>query len=172
MIGPMNQSGDAHEVCSEDAPEDAHEVFPADAYEECMPEHVTSDHLEDAYEECMPEHLTIGTKKAFKNGYAFPYEKKKIGSETVYVCNKGSEWARSDEVLVLRCEGGTWTAYDSAVSADGSTLQCRQPIIRCLATDITQPGMHKWQGNVAADYNEAGRSVDWQGTLWAETRVP
>ena len=57
MIGPMNHPEDAHEVCSEDAPEDAHEVFPADAYEECMPEHVTSDHLEDAYEEdnlCLP----------------------------------------------------------------------------------------------------------------------
>ena len=168
----MNQSGDAHEVCSEDAPEDAHEVFPADAYEECMPEHGTSDHLEDAYEECMPEHLTIGTKKAFKNGYAFTYEKKKIGSETIYVCNEGSKWARSDEVLVLRFNGGTWTAWDSAVSADLSTLLCRQAVFRCLATDITLPTWHKWQINVAADPIESGYAVDWQGALWAETRVP
>ena len=34
-------------------------------------------HLEEASEVRMPEHLTIGTEKAFKNGYAFPYEKKK-----------------------------------------------------------------------------------------------
>ena len=88
----------------------------------------------------MPEHLTIGTQKAFKRNYAFPYEKKQIASETVYVCTKGSEKARSDEVLVLRCEKETWTAYDSAVSADGSTLQCRQPVFRCLDTDITQLG--------------------------------
>ena len=129
-------------------------------------------HLEEASEVRMPEHLTIGTEKAFKNGYAFPYEKTQIGSETVYVCNKGSEWARSDEVLVLRCEGGTWTAYDGAVSADGSTLQCRQAVFRCLATDITLPKWHKWQINVAADAIESGHSVNWQGALWAETRVP
>ena len=120
----------------------------------------------------MPERLTIGTKKAFQKNYAFPYEKKQIGSETIYVCTKGSEWARTNEVLVLRCEGGTWTAFDSAVSADGLTLQCRQPVFRCLATDITQPGWHNWQTNYAADPNNAGLAVDWQGALWAETRVP
>ena len=126
----------------------------------------------------MPEHLTIGTKKAFEKNYAFPYEKKQIGSETIYVCTKGSQWARTSEVLVLRCvtkqdgSPGTWTAFDSAVSADGSTLQCRQPVFRCLATDITQPGCHKWETNCAADPNDAGPSADWQGARWAETRVP
>ena len=120
----------------------------------------------------MPEHLTVGTKKAFQKNYAFPYQKKQIGSETIYVCTKGSEWARRDEVLVLRCDRGTWTAFDSAVSADGSTLQCRQPVFRCLATDITQPGWHTWQTNYAASPNDAGLGVDWQGALWAKSRVP
>ena len=78
----------------------------------------------------MPERLTIGTKKAFQKNYPFPYQKKQIGSETIYVCTKGSEWARTNEVLVLRCNTtqdgsqGTWTAYDSAVNANGLTLQC------------------------------------------------
>ena len=68
---------------------------------------------------------------------------------------------------------GTWTAFDSDVSADGFTLQCRQPVFRCLATDITQPGWHTWQTNYAASRNDADLfSVDWQGALWAETRVP
>ena len=120
----------------------------------------------------MPEHLTIGRKKAFEKNYPFPYEKKQIGSETLYVCTKGSEWARTNEVLVLRCVTGTWTAFDSAVSADGLTLQCRQPVFRCPATDITQPGWHTWQTNYAASPNDAGLAVDWQGALWAETRVP
>ena len=120
----------------------------------------------------MPERLTIGTKNAFARNYAFPYVKKQIGTETIYVCAKGSDQARSDEVLVLRCEGETWIAFDSAVSADGSTLQCRQPVFRCLATDITQPGWHNWQTNYAADPNNAGLAVDWQGALWTETRVP
>ena len=52
----------------------------------------------------MPEHLTIGTKKAFESDYAYPYKKKQIGSEEVYVCKKGSDYARPDEVLVLRRE--------------------------------------------------------------------
>ena len=120
----------------------------------------------------MPERLTIGTRKAFEKNYPFAYEKKHMGSETIYVCTKGSEWARTNEVLVLRCVTGTWTAFDSAVSADGLTLQCRQPVFRCLATDITQPGWHNWQTNHAASPNDAGLAVDWHGALWAETRVP
>ena len=95
-----------------------------------------------------------------------------VASTAVTGGTKGSERARSNAVLVLRCEGETWTAFDSAVSADGLTLQCRQPVFRCLATDITQPGWHKWQTNYAADPNDAGLAVDWQGALWAETRVP
>ena len=125
----------------------------------------------------MPEHLTIGTKKAFENNYSFPYAKKQIGSETIYVCCKGSQWARTGEILVLRRGTdvdypGTWTAFDSDFSADGSTLQCRQAVFRCLATDITQPGWHKWETNYNANPNGAGLAVDWQGALWAETRVP
>ena len=119
-----------------------------------------------------PTHLTIGTSKAFQKNYAFPYEKKQIGSETIYVCTKGSAWARQNEVLVLRCESETWTAFDSAVSADGLTLQCRQPVFRCLGTDITQPGWHTWETNYAASPDNAGLEVDWQGALEAETRVP
>ena len=126
----------------------------------------------------MPERLTIGTKKAFEKNYAFQYEKIKIGAETVYVCMKGSNWARAGEVLVLRRETkedgspGPWTAFDSAVGANGSTLYCRQPVFRCLATDITQPGVHSWETNHAANSTDASFEVDWQGTLGAETRVP
>ena len=122
--------------------------------------------------EQMPERLTIGTQNAFEKNYPFSCEKKQIGSETIYVCTKGSEWARSDEVLVLRCEGETWTAFDSAVSADGSTLQCRQPVYCCLDTDMTRAGWHKWQTNLAADATDDGTEPNWQGGLLAETRVP
>ena len=119
----------------------------------------------------MPERLTIGTRKAFERNYAFPYSKTQIGSETIYVCSKGSDLAHANEVLVLRCVAGTWTAFDSDVSADGLTLQCRQPVFRCLATDITQPGWHKWQTNYNASPDDGGLEEDWQGALWAESRV-
>ena len=49
----------------------------------------------------MPEHLTIGTKIAFEKNYPSPYEKKQIGAEPIYVCTKGSQWARTSEVWVL-----------------------------------------------------------------------
>ena len=49
----------------------------------------------------LPERLTIGTQKAFAKNYPYPYQKAEIGTETVYVCSKGSEWARRGEVLVL-----------------------------------------------------------------------
>ena len=118
----------------------------------------------------MPESLTIGTSKAFKNNYPFPYEKRQIGSETIYVCNKGSEWARAGEVLMLQCDNGTWTAFDGAIN--GSTIQFRQPVFRCSASDITQPGWHAWETNEAADPNNTSHPVNWRGELWAETRVP
>ena len=121
----------------------------------------------------MPERLTILITEGFKKNYAFAYLKIYIASEITFVCYMGSPWARRNEILVLRkCETGPWIAYDGALGADGTTLRLRQAVFRCLATDITQPRWHKWQGNVAADANGAGLSVDWQGTLWAETRVP
>ena len=133
---------------------------------------VQKEHADGGQE--MPEHLTIGTKTAFQNGYAFPYEKKKIASETVYVCNKGSDNAKKDEVLVLRCEDDIWTAYDSAIknTPKKKTLMCRQPVFRCLHTDITRAGWHQWQMNYAASTNGEGVQPDWQGALKAETRVP
>ena len=120
----------------------------------------------------MPERLTIGTKKAFERNYAFPYQKKQINAETIYVCNKGSDWARKDEVLVLRCVEGTWTAWDSAVLGDRETLQRRQPVFRCVATDITQPGWYEWETNHAATPDNSGFEEDWHGGLRAQTRVP
>ena len=67
---------------------------------------------------------------------------------------------------------GIWTAFDSVLSADGKTLECRQPVFRSCGADITQPGWHKWQTNDAASPNDASLAVDWQGALSAETRVP
>ena len=107
----------------------------------------------------MPEHITIGTKKAFGNNYAFPYTKTQIVSAVIYVCAEGSQWDRRREVLVLRCVDGTWAAIGSAVSANGSTLQCRQPVFHCIATGLTQPGWNAWETNYDANPNDAGLVV-------------
>ena len=118
----------------------------------------------------LPAHVTIGTEKAFQNNYAFPYKKENIGSDTIYVCNKGSEWARPGEVLFLQCENGTWTAFDGAVV--GATVELRQPVFRCCGKNITRPGWYAWETNEAANWNNEGLPEVWQGELWAETRVP
>ena len=120
----------------------------------------------------LPEHLAIGTLKAFEKNYAFTYEKQQINSEIIYVCDRGSKWARTNEVLVLRCQQGTWTAYDSDVNADGKTHQCRQAVFRCRdGADMAEPGWHCWEINDVASPNDTGVSVDWQTEVWAETRV-
>ena len=108
--------------------------------------------------------LIIGTRKAFERNQPYAYWKKQIDSEIIYVSNQGSEWAREDEVLVLRRDlSGTWTAFDTAL-IPGETLRCRQPVFRALgAADITQAGWHMWEMNYGGD--------EWQGSLWAETRV-
>ena len=118
-----------------------------------------------------PDHLTIRFTKEFEENYALTYKKKLIASEIVYVCSEGSAWARRDEFLVLRCEQNIWTAYDSAVNVLGSTLQCRQPVYRCLDTDMTRAGWHEWQTNRAADATDDGFAPNWQGALQAETRL-
>ena len=125
----------------------------------------------------MPDTFQIGTQTAFQNNSALLYTKKQAGSEILYICGNGSKWARANEQLVLRYVEGpegtkmTWTAYDSDVNQDGTTLQCRQAVFRCLGADITQPGWHEWETNWAADSNGDGLNTEWQGQLWAETKV-
>ena len=127
----------------------------------------------------MPDTFRIGTKKAIENNYSFLYTKKQVGSEILYICDKGSQWARANEQLVLRyvprakaSSGGIWTAYDSDVNQNGTTLQFRQAVFRCIDDDITQPGWHVWEINYAANKNGDGLYCAWEGQLWAETIVP
>ena len=117
----------------------------------------------------MPLNFAIGTKKAFERNYAFPYTRRTINDETIYVCNKGSEYGRANEFLVLRHDAGTWTAWDSVIE-DHETLRCRQPVFRSNE-DITFPGWHTWEKNLDASRENEGSRVTWGGNLMAETRV-
>ena len=117
----------------------------------------------------MPSQLAIGTRKAFANGYAFPYTQRTIGGETIYVCSKGSDFARADEFLVLRYDAGIWTAWDSVIEGT-ETLRCRQPVFRC-DEDITAPGLHTWSTNYAASPAGDGSDVNWAGELPAEAQL-
>ena len=118
----------------------------------------------------MPPHITIGTAKAYEKNRPYNYTKRQVRGETIYVCDKGSEWSRPHEYLVLRREQGIWIAYDGAVSPDGGYLICRHAVWKC-DTDITQAGWHDWQTNWAATRSDPGFDEQWYGTLQAETRV-
>ena len=119
-----------------------------------------------------PEKITIGTQKAFKRGEEYHYEKMYISDEDLYVCNRGSQWAREGEKLVLRrqdLENGStaWIAYDGAVI--NGVLYCRHAVFRCIDEDITLEGQHVWQTNWNADAT-IEKEPDWDGTLTCETR--
>ena len=118
----------------------------------------------------MPQRFSIGTTNAFDNKKAYSYEKKQLESETIYVCDKGSRYARENEVLVLRREKKIWTAFDCVLSADGKIRHCRQPAFRSNWDDITLRGSYIWEMNFAARADNDGSQVDWRDALEAETR--
>ena len=108
----------------------------------------------DEGEEKMPEAFSVGTRRAYAKGYAYPYNKQKIDMETVYVCNKGSDSARDNEFLVLRRESDAWIAYNS--SRTGNLLTCRNGTFRSK-DDITKAGYHLWEMNKSAT---KGQEID------------
>ena len=121
-----------------------------------------------------PGALRIGTPEAFEVGEEYRYEHMYISDENLYVCTRGSEWAREDEKLVLRheiLEDGSWAwiAYDASMIDEA--LYCRQAVFRCVDENITEAGFYTWQTNYNADQVKPGVSINWQGNLVAETRV-
>ena len=118
----------------------------------------------------MPQHFSIGTWKAFANNDAYSYEKKHLEAETIYVCEKGSEWKCEGEKLVLRLEGDTWKAYDCAFSDDGKIQEWRQAVFRCKGYDITKPGLYVWETNSNASPRNESSEEKWGGHLPAETK--
>ena len=111
----------------------------------------------------MPQRFTIGTQAAFDNNEAYSYEKQELESETIYVCDKGSKYAREGELLVLRREGNIWTAFDCVFSGDGKIRQWRQPVFRSKGDNITKPGSHMWEINFNACPGNDSSEEKWGG---------
>ena len=115
----------------------------------------------------MPQHFSIGTRKAIANNDAYSYEKKHLEAETIYVCDKGSRYARENEVLVLRRKNNIWTAFDCLLSGDGKIRHQRQPVFRSHdGDDITLQGSHNWQMNDAASVGNDDSEEEWGGTFF------
>ena len=112
--------------------------------------------------ESMPDQLFIGTQKDIHTNNAYVYTKQVIGSVTIHLCDKGSQYSRPGEILLLRKEDdGSWVAWDSDITANKKTLLCRQAVFRCWAPNVTKPGRYTWEANVAASNTNDGYFVEW-----------
>ena len=121
-----------------------------------------------------PDRIAIGTQKRFDNNTPYIYNKVTINGEPMYVCERGSDWARGNELLILRLrtteDGSTeWVAYDSSV--DEHRVIMRQAVFRCNNDNILTEGPHVWQKNGAASKTGEAPIQEWEGRLWCETRV-
>ena len=100
-----------------------------------------------------------------------------INGEAFYVCDKGSDYSRDGERLILRYDvfpdGSTsWTAYDGGLVQDGSQFGCRQAVFRIQNEKKTYPGTYNWDMNVKANARNGGSDTpEWDGPLKAETKV-
>ena len=123
----------------------------------------------------MPERLSIRMVSNFGNEYAFEYQKMQNNEDIMYVCKRGSNWARTDEQMLLTFTEGSWKVYDSAVLVDKITIHCRQTVFRCDEGNITQRGWYMWHWNVRADEtkNNGYDAEEWScHHFWGETTVP
>ena len=110
----------------------------------------------------MPDQLFIGTQKDIHTSNAYVYTKQVIGSDTIYLCDKGSQYSRPGEILLLRKEDdGSWVAWDSDLTANKKTILCRQAVFRCWAPNVTKPGGYTWETNAAASNTNFGYICDW-----------
>ena len=112
--------------------------------------------------------IAIGTRKAYENHYEFNYIAEKYEGEDVYVCSKGSEWARKNEMLLLKREGNYWIAWDG-VRAVGGGFCYRQPVFR-TQTHAIQAGTHTWETNQNATDAIDRITAHWFGSLVCQTR--
>ena len=117
-----------------------------------------------------PQELSIGTAKAFEEGYDYRYTKGTVGGKTVYCCSKGSENAMDGERLYIpeADADGYYVAYDGKVVKEN--LELRQAVFR-TRENYWENGWHSWELNHAVNKeNVKGTPPDWQGRMSAETR--
>ena len=80
----------------------------------------------------LPERLIIRMPSDFGNEYvSFEFIKIENNLEIMYESNRGSNWALTDERMLLTLTQGEWIVYDSARLADNVTISCRQAVFHC-----------------------------------------
>ena len=129
----------------------------------------------------LPERLIIRMPRDFGNEYvsfgneyvSFEFHKIENNLEIMYESNRGSNWALTDERMLLTLTQGEWIVYDSARLVDNMTIFCRQAVF-VADGNITERGWKTWRYNLGADDNQNNGDYreEWSGRhFWAETEV-
>ena len=122
----------------------------------------------------LPERLIIQMPRELGNEYVFIKINDENSLEIIYESERGSNWARTSEGMVLTKTEGKWTVYDSAMLVDEMTIFCRQAVF-VADGNITEEGWKTWRYNLGADGNQNNGDYreDWSSRhFWAETKVP
>ncbi len=128
----------------------------------------------------LPKQISIGTTKAFKNGYAFHYTMKSIAGANdrgVYVCPTTTETGRDGEQMFILFSEGYWYACEGTFEENvANPFEIRQACFRTKA-DFWKADWHSWDMNGSRDntpgckYRDGQWSAgEWSGELWCATK--
>ena len=127
----------------------------------------------------LPKQISIGTAKAFKDGYAFHYTMTFIegaNDRGVYVCPTTTETGREGEQMFILFSEGYWYACEGKFACPENQFEIRQACFRTTA-DFWKSEWHSWEINSRRD-NTPGRKYtdgqwsagEWSGALRCETK--
>ena len=122
----------------------------------------------------LPATLSIGTQKAFDEGYQYKYHF--VEEIKLYVCDDRTTTRVDGEVMAISMgsdeHGNTWYAASEgqlSQSGDGQRFQGRQMVFRTRA-QFWEAGEHEWQMNANSSATNTDDSV-WGDSMRAVTKV-
>ncbi len=122
----------------------------------------------------LPVTLTIGTGKAFDEGYAYNYVfVDRIG---MYVCDHQTTTKVPGEVMAIATaldeQMTTWYVAQEGELVDGQRFEARQFVFRTTER-FWEPGRHEWQLNANSSSTNRDKTMfAWGDAMFAFTEVP
>ena len=119
--------------------------------------------------------MSIGTQKAFDEGYEYKY--RFVEEISLYVCDDKTTTSVDGEVMAIEVGedeyGNTWYAASEgqlSQSGDGQRFHGRQIVFR-TQEHFWEPGKHEWQLNANSSPTNTNNTV-WGAYMDALTKVP
>lgn len=121
----------------------------------------------------LPTAFSIGTRKAFADGYEYEYNFR--DDVNAYICDHQTTTNVQGEVLAIqkaydKANGKTWYLASEGVILEGEGFNARQAVFR-TSEKFWQDGQHDWELN-AYSSKENKKSTLWKGKMTAFTQVP